>query len=189
VIRTSLNKRNGGAPQKVNLYFQDESRFGLMTYMGRCLTAKGIKPVVKYQHRFASTYLWGAYSPIDGNHCTVETDSVNKQSFQYFLDTMAAQRPEEHKIMVIDNAGFHSTKDLHVPDNITLLNIPPYSPELNPCEQIWQHLKKMFRNEFFESIPELSKWLWQKVNELTKEQIASITSNYHYLEAFIRVFK
>jgi len=161
-----------------------------MTYMGRCLTARGIKPVVKYRHRFDPTYLWGAYSPIDGNHCTVETDSVNKQSFQYFLGTMAAQRPEEHKIMVIDNAGFHSTKDIHVPDNITLLNIPPYSPELNPCEQIWQwqHLKKLFKNELFDSITELGKWLWEQINAMTKQQIASITSNHHYIEAFNNVF-
>lgn len=160
-----------------------------MTYMGKCLTAKGVKPVVEYRHCYSSTYLWGAYSPIDGSHCTVETETLNKQSFQYFLDTMAAHRPDEHKILVIDNAGFHSTKNLSVPENITLLNIPPYSPELNPCEQVWQHLKKIFRNESFNNIEQLSEWLWEKIRSLTAQTIKSITSNHHYLEAFFNAFK
>ena len=61
--------------------------------------------------------------------------------------------------MVIDNAGFHSTKNIKVPNNIHLLNIPPYSPELNPCEQIWQYIKNRFKNQSFSQLADLKKWL------------------------------
>jgi len=63
-IRISLNKNKYAS---VNLYFQDESRFGLMTHIRKCLTASGIKPVIAYQHKFSTTYLYGSYSPINGD--------------------------------------------------------------------------------------------------------------------------
>ncbi|WP_407281517.1 hypothetical protein [Tenacibaculum maritimum] len=64
-IRDSLNKNNRF--DSVNLYFQDESRFGLKTFVGKCLSLVGLKPVVSYQHKFSNTYLWGSYSPINGD--------------------------------------------------------------------------------------------------------------------------
>lgn len=137
-IRNSLNKNK---QERVNLYFQDESRFGLMTHTGRCLTAIGVKPVINYQHKFSSTYLWGSYSPIDGDSFVWEVDGVSTALFQAYLEGLSLHRPTEHKIVVIDNAGFHSTKNLEIPHNIHLTRIPPYSPELNPCEQVWQYIK------------------------------------------------
>lgn len=95
-----------------------------------------MQPIVDYQHRFSNTYLWGSYSPIDGDSFVWEINGVNKQIFQAYMNALSLHRPNELKILVIDNAGFHSTKNLTIPHNIELLNIPPYSPELNPCEQI-----------------------------------------------------
>ena len=63
-IRISLIKDKY---ESVNLYFQDEIRFGLMTHMGKCLTAMGVKPIIPYQHAFKNTYLYGSFSPIDGD--------------------------------------------------------------------------------------------------------------------------
>jgi len=90
---------------------------------------------------------------------------------------------------VIDNAGFHSTKNINIPKNICLLNIPPYSPELNPCEQIWKSIKQKFKNKTFKNMEFLTNWLHKKVNEMIKKQIISITSNHHYLNSFIAAFK
>jgi len=119
----------------INFYYQDESRFGLKTVIGKCLSLPGFKPKVKYQHRFKNTYLWGSYSPLTGDSFIWEIDGVDKHLFQLYLEAFSQKNPEEFKIIVIDNAGFHSTLDLDIPDNIFLINIPPYSPELNPCEQ------------------------------------------------------
>lgn len=73
-LRISLNMNN--KYDSVNLYFQDESRFGLMSHIGRCVTARRVRPVISYQHKFESTYLYGSYSPIDGDSFVWEINRV-----------------------------------------------------------------------------------------------------------------
>ena len=172
----------------MNLYFQDEARFGMMNHIGKYLTACGVKPIVTYQHIFKTTYLYGSYSPINRNSFVWEINGVDTKIFEAYLKEFSLYNPKEYKIVVIDNAGFHSTKNIEVPDNIYLLRIPPYNPELNPCEQIWQFIKNRFKNKRFETMDSLKKWLHNEVNEMEKETIKSITSNHHYLNAFNTAF-
>ena len=159
-----------------------------MTHLGKCLTAVGVKPVVSYQHKFSTTYLYGSYSPINGDSFVWEVNGVNCQVFEQYLKDFSLHKPEEYKIVVIDNAGFHSTKNIHIPDNIHLLRIPPYSPELNPCEQVWQFIKNRYKNQTFKSMDKLQKWLHQTVKSMSEQTIKSITSNHHYLDAFNTAF-
>lgn len=172
----------------MNLYFQDESRFGLMTHLGKCLTASGVKPIVNYQHRFSTTYLYGSYSPINGDSFVWEINGVDTTIFEAYLNHFSKYKPKEYKIVVIDNAGFHSTKHIKIPENIFLLRIPPYSPELNPCEQVWQYIKNRYKNQSFENMKLLKSWLHQTVNEMNENIIKSITKNHHYLNVFNDVF-
>ena len=58
------------------------------------------------------------------------------------------------------DAGFHSTKDMKIPNNIRLLRIPPYTPELNPCEQVWAYIKKRYKNRVYENLQDLKDWLY-----------------------------
>lgn len=155
----------------------------MMTHTGKYLTARGVKPIVEYQHIFKTTYLYGSYSPMNGDSFVWEINGVDSVIFESYLDHFSKYRPKEFKIVVIDNAGFHSTKNIVVPDNIYLLRIPPYTPELNPCEQIWQYIKNRFKNQRFESMKELKEWLHETVKNMSKETIKSITSNYHYNNA------
>ena len=159
-----------------------------MTHMGKCLTACGVKPVLPFQHKFQTTYLYGSYSPIDGDSFVWEVSGVNSTIFEQYLKELSAHRPKEYKVIVIDNAGFHSTKNIEVSDNIYLLRIPPYSPELNPCEQVWQHIKNRYKNQLFKTMNDLKDWLGITVNSMDKTIIKSITSNHHYLNAFKDVF-
>ena len=69
-----------------------------------------------------------------------------------------------------------------------MLRIPPYNPELNPCEQIWQYIKNRFKNQRFNTMKELKKWLHNMVNQMEEETIKSITGNHHYLNAFKATF-
>ena len=149
--------------KSVNLYFQDESRFGLKTHLGTCISAKGVQPSIPFQHKFENTYLYGVYSPLDGNGYSWEIPSVNKDIFIAYLKDFSTQRPDEFKIIVIDNATFHSTLGIELPKNIYLLRIPSYCPELNPCEQIWKHIKKYFKRKVFGSIEDLKQWLYEQV--------------------------
>lgn len=114
----------------------------------------------------------------------LEIENVSKAIFHSYLDQLSKHKPNELKIVVIDNAGFHSTKDTEVPDNIKLLRIPPYTPELNPCEQIWAYIKKRFKNNIYQNLQELKDWLNEFVESMTQESIKSIVSNHHYLKAF-----
>ena len=170
------------------MYFQDESRFGLKTYTGRCIAAKGVQPIVQYQHKFDNTYLWGSYSPINGDSFVWEINGINNKIFESYLHAFSKQNKEEFKIVVIDNAGFHATKNIIIPENIYLINIPPYSPELNPAEQIWKYFKQKFKNQLFENIETLKNWLHNTVNNMSKNNIISIASNHHYLNIYKTVF-
>lgn len=181
-FRISLDKNKYSS---VNLYFQDESRFGLMTHVGRCLTARGVKPIVKYKHAFKNTYLYGAFSPIDGNSFVFEIEGTTSEIFYEYIKQLSEHRPTELMIVVIDNAGFHSLKDYDIPDNIRLVRIPPYSPEINPSEKIWAYIKQFYKNNCFESLSEVKQWLYDFIkNKLTANIVKSIT---HY-EKYITIF-
>jgi transposase len=143
---------------------------------------------VTYQHIFKTTYLYGSYSPINGDSFIWEIEGVNTTIFEAYLTEFLLYNPKEYKIVVIDNAGFHSTKNIIIPDNIFLLRIPPYNPELNPCEQIWQYIKNRFKNQRFETMESLKEWLYNMTNEMTNETIKSITGNHHFLNVFNTVF-
>ena len=155
-----------------------------MTHLGRYLTASGVKPIVEYQQIFKTTYLYGSYSPINGDSFVWEINGVDTTIFESYLKEFSQHKPNEYKIVVIDNAGFHSTKNIEIPDNIYLLRIPPYSPELNPCEQVWQYIKNRYKNQRFQTMEKLTLWLHNMVNEMSSETIKSITGNHHYLNAF-----
>lgn len=164
----------------VNVYFYDECRFGLFTRNGRMLTARGVKPVCPFQQVFKSTYLLGAYAALDGDSCMLEMPFCNALTFQLFLNELAQQKPEELKIMVLDNAAFHKAKSLVIPQNIKFIFLPPYSPELNPAEKIWAILKRKFTNKIHGSLEEISQFIDREIKKLTKEMIKSVCA-YQYI--------
>ena len=83
--------------------------------------------------------------PGTDNAFALVTPYVNTEAMQVFLDRFAATiGDDEHVAMVLDQAGWHGSRALRTPDNITLVPLPPYSPELNPVERVWLHLKERF---------------------------------------------
>lgn len=185
-LRIGLNKNKH---ESVNLYFQDESRFGLMTHIGKCLTAKGVKPIVKYQHAFKNTYLYGSFSPINGDSFVYEIEGTTSEIFYKYLVEFSKYKQNELKAIIIDNAGFHSLKKYDIPENIILIRIPPYTPELNPAEKIWHYIKQHYKNKVFDNLSNVKKWLHEFIRlNLNKENIMSITKNAFYNETFIAQF-
>ena len=186
-IRISLNKDKFDS---VNLYFQDESRFGLMTHIGKCLTAKGVKPIIKYQHAFKNTYLYGSFSPIDGDCFIYEIEGTTSEIFYKYLLEFSNYKPKELKIIIIDNAGFHSLKQYNIPENIKLIRIPPYTPELNPSEKIWAYIKQFYKNKVFKDLDNIKKWLHEFVNNnINSNNVKSITHTNFYNDAFVGCFE
>jgi hypothetical protein len=177
-------KFQSGVFSSVNIYFQDESRFGLLTIQRRVLTIRGVKPLMPYQHKFKNFYLFGAFSPISGTHFTLELPKCNTDCFQLYLDEFSKQSPDEFKILILDNGAFHKAKQLEIPANIGLLFIPPYSPELNPAEKMWRYFKDQIATEVFESLDCLSERISEVIKNLKESTIKSITGYKYYLENF-----
>lgn len=184
-IRTSLDKNKYTS---VNLYFQDESRFGLMTKQKRVLISKGIQPVCKYQHSYKWLWLWGCFSPINGESFYWETPIVSNDIFEKFLEDFAKQKPKELKIMIIDNAGFHACQNIKIPENVKLIRIPPYTPELNPAEKVWQWMKDRVAMKMFSSTQQLQQKITQLIHQLKPELIKSITGYDIYTKLFYEKF-
>lgn len=175
--------------KSVNIYFQDESRFGLMTIQRRSLTIKGVKPITPYQHKFQNFYLFGAYSPVTGNHFTLELPYCNSDCFQQYLDEFSKEDPSEYKAIFLDNGAFHKAKNLKVPHNIGLFFLPPYSPELNPAEKIWRYIKDRIANTAYETLDLLSDKVADVVKCLAADTIRSITSFKLYCDKFNAYFQ
>ena len=129
---------------------------------------------------FKSTWLFGAYSPITGAHFELILPHCNSENFQIFLDEMSKEKPKELKVLVLDNGRFHKAKKLIIPENIVLLFLPPYCPELNPAEKIWAKYKRAFPNIFFSKLEDVENFIAEKVNTITKKEIMSIC-NFDYI--------
>ena len=99
---------------------------------------------------------------------------------QAFLDAFAATiGKNEHVALVLDGAGWHSGKTLRVPRNITLVPLPPYSPELNPVERVWLYLKQRFlslrlHNDYTAIVAAAAK-AWKRLCKQTG-RLASLTA-------------
>ena len=106
------------------------------------------------------TYAYAAVSPFDGVLDTLILPSVNCTCMQVFLDEVASRHPEENILMVVDGAGWHRSQDIILPSNLQLLFLPPYAPEFNPVEHLWDDLReKSFHNRVFDSIESLENHL------------------------------
>lgn len=106
------------------------------------------------------TYAYGAVDVVTGEFDSLILPHVNTGCTQIFLDEVAARHAEKRIIMVLDGAGWHRSAILKVPSNMRLLPLPPYAPELNPVEHIWDELReKYFHNRVFDSIAALEDQL------------------------------
>lgn len=157
----------------------------MFTKNGRALTARGVKPICPFQQVFRSVYLYGVFSPVNGNHFILELPQCNSMLFQLFLNEFSKQNPNELKVMILDNGAFHKARKLIIPLNIILIFLPPYSPELNPAEKIWAKFKRDFTNRLFPTIEKLEDYVCQLSTKITKSEVVSITSfNYIFFDPF-----
>jgi transposase len=102
------------------------------------ITLPGVKPIQEAKPGYEYFYLYGAVEPETGQRFFTEHERLNSDCFQVFLDRFAKAFPYSHNILILDNGQFHKAKKLSVPSNVGLTFLPPYSPELNPVERLWQ---------------------------------------------------
>jgi len=140
--------------------FEDEARFGRINTPRACWAPKPVRPAVAAQAVRQYTYLYGAISPKDGVGAYLVLPDMDTVCMQIFLDMVAARFRHDYIAMVLDGAPNHRSAGLKIPDNITLIFLPPYSPELNPKENIWDEIReKIFKNFALKSMRKVEKKL------------------------------
>jgi hypothetical protein len=125
------------------------------------------------------TYAFGAVDVCTGELDSLILPHVNTGCMQLFLNEVAARHPDDRMVMVIDGAGWHRSESLTPPENIYLLSLPPYAPELNPIEHVWDELReKFFHNRVFKSLDALEEHLALALKSLETDNttVASIVS-------------
>lgn len=133
--------------------FQDEGRFGLLGTPRRCWAPAGVRPVVGARLERKYIYAFTAVSPHDGVVDSLVLPWVSAEMMSMFLGEVAKRHADEFVVMVMDQAGWHIAGDLTVPENMRVVLLPPYSPELNPAEHIWEALREdCFANTVFASL-------------------------------------
>lgn len=168
--------------------FQDEAGFGRINKPKRCWCGESVRPVVPCHRIREYTYAYGAVSPLDGEMVSLVLPYCNTECMNIFLNTIAEKYPNDYILLVIDNASWHRSKALKIPENIELFPLLPYTPELNPIEMIWDELReKFFRNELFKTLMKVSDRLCEGLKYLIdhKDIVKSITGWHWIISMFL----
>ncbi len=140
LAREALGDRATGKP--VEVWFQDEARVGQQGTLTRIWAKRGTRPRALRDRRFNWAYLFGAICPARGVGSAVVLPTVNIDAMNQHLAAISPCVSEGAiALMIIDGAGWHRSPKLIIPDNIVLLKLPPYAPELNSAENIWAYLR------------------------------------------------
>ena len=133
--------------------FQDEAGFGRINKPKYCWCEKGVRPSVPCHHIREYKYVYGAVEPNTGEGCFCILPYCNTNCMNAFLKELSEAYPRDKIILVCDGAAWHKSKGLNIPKNIEMASIPPYTPEMNPIEQIWKEIRKLgFKNEVFKTL-------------------------------------
>ena len=127
---------------KVQVWFQDEARFGQQGTLTRQWALKGTRPSAWRQTQYDYLYVLGAACPQTGQTVGLLAPYLNTDTVNAFFGEFEKEvDPDVHVVMIWDQAGFHTSHKVTVPKNVTLIALPPYSPQLNPIEKLWQYLR------------------------------------------------
>jgi hypothetical protein len=163
----------------MRVLFQDEGRFGRIGDARSCWAPLPLRPTVCSQLVREYVYAYVAVCPADGQMSSMILPWVDARLMSIFLAQTAAQFPNEHCIMFLDGAGWHKAHELTVPDNMRLLPLPPYSPELNPAEHVWEYIRENdIRNQIFSTLDEVMDTVETSLRHLHEapEELRSMTA-------------
>lgn len=164
----------------VEIWWQDEARVGQQGTLTRIWARRGTRPRAVRDHRFTSAYVFGAVCPQRGTGAAMITPNVNIEAMNMHLaEISCCVSTGSIALLILDRAGWHCSPKLKLPDNIALLPLPPYAPELNPVENIWAFLRGNFLSHRvyhnYEAVIRACADAWNKLMKLP-ETIASIAT-------------
>ena len=176
-----LRNLNVAGGRRVRLWVADEHRYGLIPVVRKCWTLRGLRPCVPYQTRYEWGYLYSALE-VDGENAAefLCLPEVSLTMSRIFLERLAARDPQAEHVVIWDQAGFHLKADLHaVPERVHLMELPAYSPELNPVEAIGDVIKDRIGNVLWETLDALETALGEELRPIyeTAQRVRSLVSH------------
>ena len=168
----------------VKIWVADESRFGLHTQSRRCWALRGQRVVIEQQQRYQWEYVYGALEVVAGGAQFRFMPSVGLDLSREFLQQIAASDPAAQHVVIWDQAGFHPRAgDLRLPARIHLLPLPPYSPELNPIEGLWDQVPDLTCNRRHASLDALEETLTAALRPFWETPAKVLSLIHHWLHA------
>jgi hypothetical protein len=163
----------------VEIWFTDEARVGQQGTLTRVWARRGTRPRAPRDRRYDWAYLFGAVCPQRSIGAAVIMPAVNVEAMnEHLVEISRCVSVGAIALLVLDGAGWHSSPRLKVPDNIILLPLPPYAPELNPMENVWEFLRANFLShrvwDTYDVIINACRDAWNKLMQMP-DRIASIT--------------
>lgn len=162
---------------------QDEARFGRISPPRSCWAPPGMRPQVACQVVREYTYVYAAVAPQLGLMTSLVLPRADTAMMNLFLKHVSETFADFFIVMQVDQAAWHRSKTLVIPGNIRLIYQPPYSPELNPTEHVWEELReKCFANRCCSSLDQVIEILCQGLNDLAADsaRLRSLTGFPHF---------
>ncbi len=162
--------------QDIEIYFFDESRFGTHSKIGHGWFNKGERPEIKVKLGFENFYVYTAAHATNGSEFSLIMPKLNTHCMNVFLDQFSKQT-KKNTLIVMDQAAWHKSKNLILPDNIKIMLLPPYSPELNTVERLWLYMKtKLIKNKVYDSLEQLHNAVSSFLINLNTRTVKNICS-------------
>jgi hypothetical protein len=158
--------------------FMDEGRFGRISDIRACWAPPKVRPKVARQVVRQSVYAFAAVAPLAGEMVSMVSPRCHTIAMSQFILEMLAAWPDRRLLLFLDGAGWHKSKQLPVPERMRLEYLPPYTPECNPSEHIWDEVReKGFSNDLFATLDGVEVRLKTELEKLGchQDQLASLT--------------
>lgn len=153
----------------VEIWAQDEARIGLVPIVRRVWAPKGERPLAQQRRRYEWVYVYGFVRPSTGDVEWLLLPTVNLELFQLALEYFAKATgacTTKRVVLIIDQAGWHTTRKLKIPEGVHILPLPAYSPELQPAEKLWPLLHEGVANKLITDMDSLEDALMKRCQEL-----------------------
>ena len=170
---------------KIRLMYEDEAGFGRISDPTSCWCFPGCRPIVPYHHIREYRYAYGAVEPQTGDSFFLILPNCDTVCMNVFLKELSEAFANDYILLATDNAVWHKSKGLEIPENIRLFFLPARTPELNPIEQVWKDTRKRgFKNKIFSSLEKVIDKLCDTITSFTKEDFKRITGRQWILQLF-----
>jgi transposase len=165
--------------KKINIDFQDESRFGQMTIKAGIWSPFPIRPEFKTQMGYLNSWIYATANKDTGKYFGMILPNLNVENMQIFINEYSKTVPKnEHIIMILDGASAHKSKKLILPQNISFIFLPSFSPELNPIERLWSYFKRNHLSfKIYKDYEDLVQKCSSGWNQLTQKIVKSIMNS------------